>query len=143
MMLYITFVIIFFSMAYLPNISKILTLILRKCILYAKIKKGEHLNEEAKFFIPTSDVIFKLIFGTNKNEEITRSFVEFILQKKIKRLDLNKKLELERKDQYQKKMVSDVIAEDFDGNRYIIEMQRGNKGRRKEKYCQRIIKTKS
>ena len=100
---------------------------MRKCILYAKIKKGEHLNEETKFFIPTNDIIFKLIFGTNKNEEITRSFVEFILQKKIKNLDLDKKLELERKDQHQKQMVSDIIAEDLEGNRYIIEMQRSNK----------------
>ena len=116
----------FFSWHFCQNFQ-IIFLILRKSILCVKIKKGEHLNEDTKFFIPTSDVIFKLIFGGNKNEEITRSFVEFVLQKKIKKLDLDKKLELERKDQYQKQMVSDVIAEDIDGNNYIIEMQRSNK----------------
>lgn len=120
-------IIFLFFTAFLPKFPNYNFKYCVKVYHMLKLKKGEHLSEDSKFFIPTSDVIFKLIFGTNKNEEITRSFVEFVLQKKIKTLDLDKKLELQQNDQYQKQMVSDIIAEDFDGNRYIIEMQRSNK----------------
>lgn len=77
-----------------------------------------------KFYMPTKDEIFKRLFGSIENEEITRNFLKEILQTSIQSVSLDHKLELSINHPNDKKMVADIIAKDDDGKRYIIEMQR-------------------
>ncbi|MBO5349168.1 MAG: Rpn family recombination-promoting nuclease/putative transposase, partial [Clostridia bacterium] len=75
-------------------------------------------------YLPTNDIMFKLIFGSIGNEKITQKFIESILGKKIKPITLGHKLELEIPSPTSKQMVADVIAKDKEQKKYVLEMQR-------------------
>ncbi len=78
---------------------------------------------ESKAKLPTNDVIFHLLFGSRGNENITKSFIQSIINKPVSdiNLDLNPNLE---KTYYDNKLgILDVRAKDSTGVNYNIEMQ--------------------
>ena len=78
---------------------------------------------DTKFYPPTNDVIFHCLFGTKGQEKITKAFLEGLLKKEIKELDLDRKLEFIREYYNNKEEIADVRATDSNKNSYILEMQ--------------------
>ena len=50
-----------------------------------KLKKEMTLIEKEKIVVPTNDYVFKRIFGKPGNEEITKSFLNSILDTEVTR----------------------------------------------------------
>lgn len=81
----------------------------------------EELEQKSK--LPTNDIVFHELFGQRGNEEIVQKFIEKILKKKIKKIDLDLNPNLER-DYYDDKLgILDVRARDAKGTNINIEMQ--------------------
>lgn len=71
-------------------------------IISPKNKKSNNL------VIPTNDYVFKQIFGTTGNEEITKGLVSSIIGRKIKTISLDKNPNLERERKEEKSSVLDI-----------------------------------
>lgn len=80
-------------------------------------------KKQVKTLSPKLDVVFSALFGEVGNEEITKSFLESILEKKIEKIDLSKNPILRREYQEDKLGILDILAE-LDGKEICnIEMQ--------------------
>lgn len=82
-----------------------------------------------RYLNPKNDIAFKRIFGTEKNKDILRDFLNDILDKK----GSDKIVEITFLNPVQdpfvlveKKSIVDVLCEDQQGSRYIVEMQVAN-----------------
>ena len=76
-----------------------------------------------KSLLPTNDVIFHCLFGTEKNKRITGAFLEAILERKVEELILGNSLYLEPEYYNQKLCILDVKVKTKSGINYNIEMQ--------------------
>jgi len=79
-----------------------------------------------KYLNPRNDVAFKKIFGTEKNKDILKHFLNDVIvsndKKEIKKVTLLNPMQ--RPDIiYSKQSTVDVLCEDEDGIQYIVEMQ--------------------
>ena len=87
------------------------------------VNQTEEEELEQKSKLPTNDIVFHELFGQRGNEEIVQKFIEKILKKKIKKIDLDLNPNLER-DYYDDKLgILDVRARDAKGTNINIEMQ--------------------
>lgn len=84
-------------------------------------KTKEELEEKSK--LPTNDIIFHELFGQRGSEEIVRKFIEKVLKKKIRKIDLDLNPYLERNYYDDKLGILDVRARDDKGTNINIEMQ--------------------
>ena len=84
-------------------------------------------NEEKKLLSPKRDIVFQVLFGEIGSENITRGFLEAILDENITEVDLSKNPVLRRLKPTSKMGVLDVIAK-INGEEYCnIEMQIGKR----------------
>ena len=81
---------------------------------------------EGKFLNPKNDVAFKRIFGSEKNKDILIHFLNDMLSFKSKKpikevtfLKTHQDPEIASK----KESIVDVLCQDEDGNKYVVEMQ--------------------
>lgn len=88
---------------------------------YSNNPEMEELVE--KSLLPTNDVIFHCLFGQVGSEQITKTFIEKVLNRDIGKIDLDLNLNLQR-DHYDSKLgILDVRAKTEDGINFNIEMQ--------------------
>ena len=80
-----------------------------------------------KILSPTKDFVFQVLFGEVGSEEITKEFLEAILNKKIEKVDLSKNPILRRMKPNAKMGILDVIAILNDNIRCNIEIQMAEK----------------
>ena len=83
--------------------------------------KGE--KKMKKTLSPKLDVVFQAFFGEVGSERITKNFLETILNKKIKKIDLSKNPILRREFKDDKLGVLDILAELDGKEKCNIEMQ--------------------
>ena len=89
-----------------------------------KANKNTKTKEEGKKLLsPKLDVIFQILFGEVGSEKITKSFLEAILGKEIKEVDLRENIVLRRENLEDKMGVLDVLAKINDEEYCNIEMQ--------------------
>ena len=80
-------------------------------------------KKQVKTLSPKLDVVFQAIFGEVGSEEITKGFLESILDKKIEKIDLSKNPILRREYKEDKLGILDILAE-LDGKELCnIELQ--------------------
>ena len=84
---------------------------------------------------PKNDVVFQILFGEVGSENITKSFLEAVLDEHISKIDLSKNPVLRNIVPGKKKGILDVIAEINDTEKCNIEMQVG----KREDIIQRIL----
>ena len=94
------------------------------------IKKGRRYMEKLKL---TNDFIFKKVFGKKGNESILKDLLEAILKIKIKKIELQAEVELERELIDDKTGVLDIEATIDDNTIIDIEMQMRNQYNMKER----------
>ena len=87
------------------------------------IEGTEKKEGEKKLLSPKIDVIFQILFGEVGSEKITKSFLEAILGKEIKEVDLEGNIVLRRENLEDKMGVLDVLAKINDEEYCNIEMQ--------------------
>lgn len=84
-------------------------------------------RKEKKLLSPKIDVVFQVLFGEVGSEEITKDFLEAVLNEKITKIDLSKNPILRRMRINDKMGILDVIVE-IDNKEYCnIEMQMSDK----------------
>lgn len=76
-----------------------------------------------KLLSPKTDVVFKKLFGSIGNEEITKEFISLIIGKEIKEISLDVSTVLERELLNTKLGILDIRAKLKDGTDFNIEMQ--------------------
>ena len=91
--------------------------------LQPAIEGTEKKEGEKKLLSPKIDVIFQILFGEVGSEKITKSFLEAILGKEIKEVDLEGNIVLRRENLEDKMGVLDVLAKINDEEYCNIEMQ--------------------
>ena len=79
------------------------------------------------YFKPTNDIVFQLLFGKNKNKDLTDNFIKSILKHEKENINLNNikiksEFSLEKLDLKDKGVRLDIIAE-YDNATVCIEMQ--------------------
>ena len=84
---------------------------------------------------PKNDVVFQILFGEVGSENITKSFLEAVLDEHISKIDLSKNPVLRNIILGKKKGILDVIAEINGKEKCNIEMQVG----KREDIIQRIL----
>ena len=84
-------------------------------------------EKKEKLLSPKLDVVFQVLFGEKGSENITKKFLEAILQESIDKVDLSKNPILRRQKIKGKMGVLDVIAELNGKEMCNIEMQVGEK----------------
>ena len=84
-------------------------------------------KNKVKLLSPKLDVVFQALFGEVGNERITKEFLEAILEKKIKEVDLSGNIVLRRENIEDKMGVLDVLAKINDNEYVNIEMQVADK----------------
>ena len=84
-------------------------------------------EKKEKLLSPKLDVVFQVLFGEKGSENITKKFLEAILQESIDKEDLSKNPILRRQKKKKKMGVLDVIAELNGKEMCNIEMQVGEK----------------
>ena len=84
---------------------------------------------------PKNDVVFQILFGEVGSENITKSFLEAVLDEHISKIDLSKNPVLRNIVPGKKKGILDVIAEINGTEKCNIEMQVG----KREDIIQRIL----
>ena len=84
---------------------------------------------------PKNDVVFQILFGEVGSENITKSFLEAVLDEHISKIDLSKNPILRNIVPGKKKGILDVIAEINGTEKCNIEMQVG----KREDIIQRIL----
>ena len=94
------------------------------------IKKGRRYMEKLKL---TNDFIFKKVFGKKGNESILKDLLEAILKIKIKKIELQAEVELERELIDDKTGVLDIEATIDDNTIIDVEMQMRNQYNMKER----------
>ncbi len=85
-------------------------------------------QKEYKILSPKLDVVFQKLFGEEGSENITKSFLEAILNEKIENIDLSKNPILRREYKRDKLGILDVIAQINKGENVNIEMQVAKNG---------------
>lgn len=85
-------------------------------------------RKEYKILSPKLDVVFQRLFGEEGSENITKSFLEAILNEKIENIDLSKNPILRREYKKDKLGILDVIAQINKGENVNIEMQVAKNG---------------
>lgn len=88
---------------------------------YSNNPEMEELVE--KSLLPTNDVIFHCLFGQVGSEQITKTFIEKVLNRDIGKIDLDLNLNLQREHYDSKLGILDVRAKTEDGINFNIEMQ--------------------
>ena len=83
----------------------------------------EKRERENKLLSPKLDVIFQILFGEVGSEKITKSFLEAILDKEIKEVDLKENIVLRRENLEEKMGVLDVLAKINNEEYCNVEMQ--------------------
>ena len=83
--------------------------------------------EEKKKLSPKLDVVFHMLFGEPKNENITKKFIEDVLGEKINKIELDKNPYLWGNQADDKLGIIDVKAQIDDKNMVDIEIQRKDK----------------
>ena len=91
--------------------------------LQLAIECTEKKEGEKKLLSPKIDVIFQILFGEVGSEKITKSFLEAILGKEIKEVDLEGNIVLRRENLEDKMGILDVLAKINDEEYCNIEMQ--------------------
>ena len=81
------------------------------------------MEKPVKLLSPKIDVVFQRLFGEVGNENITKSFLQTILQEKIEKVDLSKNPILRREKIKEKMGILDVIAEINGKEKCNIELQ--------------------
>ncbi len=84
-------------------------------------------SNKRKLLSPKLDVVFQALFGEVGNERITKEFLEAILERKIKEVDLSGNIVLRRENKDDKMGVLDVLAKINDNEYVNIEMQVADK----------------
>ena len=90
-------------------------------------------NEQYKLLSPKIDVVFQKLFGEEGSEEITKSLLEAILDRKIEDINLNQNPILRRDYLKDKLGILDVVAKINGEENVAIEMQVSKKGQEKER----------
>lgn len=90
-------------------------------------------DEEYELLSPKLDVVFQKLFGEEGSEEITKSFLEAILGKKIEDISLNQNPILRRDYLKDKLGILDVVAKINGEENVAIEMQVAKRGQEKER----------
>ena len=85
--------------------------------------KEKEITKERKLLSPKIDIIFQTLFGEIGNERITKKFLEAILEREIKEIDLSRNIVLRRENLEDKMGVLDVLAKINDQEYCNIEMQ--------------------
>ena len=78
---------------------------------------------------PKNDVVFQILFGEVGSENITKNFLEAVLDEHISKIDLSKNPVLRNIVPGKKKGILDVIAEINGKEKCNIEMQVGKERR--------------
>ena len=84
-------------------------------------------TNEKKLLSPKNDVVFQVLFGEIGSENITKEFLQAILEENITHVDLSKNPVLRRLKPSNKMSVLDVIAEINHNEKCNIEMQVGKR----------------
>ena len=92
-------------------------------------------TKQQHFISPKNDVVFQILFGEVGSENITKSFLEAVLDEHISKIDLSKNPILRNIVPGKKKGILDVIAEINGKEKCNIEMQVG----KREDIIQRIL----
>ena len=80
-----------------------------------------------KILSPKLDVVFQILFGEVGSENITKDFLNSMLDEKINEIDLNENIVLRRENIEDKMGIVDVLAK-INNNEYCnIEMQMTDK----------------
>lgn len=90
-------------------------------------------QKEYKILSPKLDVVFQKLFGEEGSENITKSFLEAILNEKIENIDLSKNPILRREYKKDKLGILDVIAQINREENVNIEMQVAKNGNELER----------
>ena len=85
--------------------------------------KENNSKRKNKILSPKMDIIFQVLFGEVGSEEITKSFLETVLGRKIKKVDLSRNPILRRINTNDKMGILDVIVQVDDDEICNIEMQ--------------------
>lgn len=89
-------------------------------------KKNKKINSkkdiEKKFLLPKSDIVFQSLFGKN-NLEITKAFIESILEEKVESMKINEDKELIRRKPEEKLGILDLQLEINNKEKVDVEIQ--------------------
>ena len=85
--------------------------------------KENNSKRKNKILSPKMDIVFQVLFGEVGSEEITKSFLETVLGRKIKKVDLSRNPILRRINTNDKMGILDVIVQGDDDEICNIEMQ--------------------
>ena len=89
-------------------------------------KKNKKINSkkdiEKKFLLPKSDIVFQSLFGKN-NLEITKAFIESILEEKVESMKINEDKELIRRRPEEKLGILDLQLEINNKEKVDVEIQ--------------------
>lgn len=86
-------------------------------------KEVKYMEEKVKLLSPKIDIVFQGLFGEVGNENITKGFLQEILEEEIKEIDLSKNPILRRETVKGKMGILDVIAQINGKERCSVEMQ--------------------
>ncbi len=87
------------------------------------VKKQEKSKKPTKLLSPKVDIIFQILFGEVGSENITKKFLEAILDRKIESVDLSQNIVMRHEKIGEKMGVLDVLVK-FDGKNFCnVEMQ--------------------
>lgn len=98
-------------------------------------RNNPNTKEETKLLSPKKDVVFQVLFGETGSENITKNFLQEVLNEKITRIDLSKNPILRRMKPTSKMGVLDVYAEINGNEKCNIELQVG----KRDNIIQRIL----
>lgn len=94
------------------------------CKFYYKPKKGiKNMNKNKKMLSPKIDVVFKMLFGEQKHERITKKLIEDVIEEKVETIELEQTPYLWGNQADDKLGIIDVRATINGKNPIDIEMQ--------------------
>ena len=92
---------------------------IKKFFIFSKLIKKAY----SKLLNPKNDVVFKKLFGTEKNQDILINFINSIVKGKNVKSVQFMKTQQDIAIVTQKQSIVDVLCKDQDNSQYIIEMQ--------------------
>ena len=95
---------------------------------------GNNTNEEVKLLKPKNDIVFQSLFNQN-NEEITKAFVQALIEEKIEKMVINQDKELLREKPDEKLGVLDLQVDVNDNEKIDVEIQLIEK----ENFAERLL----
>ena len=98
-------------------------------------QENSETKEKAKLLSPKKDVVFQVLFGEVGSENITRNFLQDVLNEKITKIDLSKNPILRRMKPTNKMGILDVYAEINGNEKCNIELQIG----KRDNIIQRVL----